>query len=143
MPRFTLQGWWCICGQKNSPDARKCSKCQFNRFQRTAQVSVQERAVVYHNPATGEHRTPPRNDMPIPENYKRAGFERREIFNMSQFEKEANVVHEATSFNPGNEPVPERYPTPHISKEKKDALIMDMRDAIASGPWTGGLPDSV
>jgi|ERR1700723_793081 len=139
MPRFTSQGWWCYCNQKNSPDSRKCCKCGASKVQRNAQVGASERAVVYHNPLTGEHKTPARADAPMPQAYSNQGFERREIMNMSAYEKETGTVHEATNFNNGNEPVPENYTVPHISKKAKEDLIDDMRQAIASGPWTGGV----
>lgn len=42
-------------------------------------IHPRERAVIYRNPATGEIRTPPRADTPMPETYKAAGFERVEI----------------------------------------------------------------
>jgi hypothetical protein len=75
----------------------------------------------------------------MPAVYQQQGFERREILNMSAWEKEAGVVHEATSFNPGNEPIPDKVETPKPPKEVIDALARDIAEANASGPWTGGL----
>ena len=136
MPRYTSQGWWCHCTQKNSPDAKKCSKCGALRFEKNAQVHASERAVVYYNPVTGEHRTPARADTPIPQHYADAGFERREILSMTAYEKETGVVHEASNYAPGNEPTPEpRMPNPNPEAIRE--LAKDMADAIASGPWTG------
>lgn len=137
MSRRTLQFWYCWCTVKNAGDAKICYMCGASRIEKHAQVHTSERAVIYHNPATGERRTPMRNDQPVPEVYARQGFERREIMNMGQYEKETGLVHEATSFHPGNEPnpwkEPERPPTP---KHVTEALINDVREAIASGPWT-------
>ena len=139
MPRLNLIAWWCICGTRNVPSDSVCVKCSHHRFQKNAQVSESERCVVYYNPQTGEHRTPPRTDMPMPQQYASDGFERREIMNISQWEKESGLVHEATNFNSGNEPIPEKYGEPKISKEVKEAVIRDVADSIASdsGKWTG------
>jgi hypothetical protein len=92
--------------------------------------------VIYYNPATGEHKTPARADLPVPEVYAKQGFERREIMSMTAYERETGLVHEATNFNNGNEPNPEQHPTPTISKQVKEDLIDDMREAMASGPFT-------
>ncbi len=138
MPRFTSQGWWCHCTQKNSPESRICSKCKSLRYPKNANVHASERAVVYVNPATGERRTPPRADMAMPEVYQRQGFERVEIESMVKYEKETGVVHEATSYNPGNEPTSSDprntfKPDPKVVHE----LALDIAAAAASGPWTG------
>jgi hypothetical protein len=135
MPRVTHHSWWCgTCGSRNTSHNRQCIKCANNRFEKYANVRASDRAVVYYNPITGEHRTPPRADQPIPEVYARQGFERKEIENISKWEKEAGVVHEATNFTAGSEPSAERYGVPKVDKA---AVINDIRDAIASGPWTG------
>lgn len=42
-------------------------------------IHTLDRAVVFRNPATGEIRTPARNDTDMPDAYKRAGFVREEI----------------------------------------------------------------
>ena len=102
-------------------------------------MHASEKAVVYYNPSTGEHRTPARADVPMPPVYQRQGFERREILNMGQWEKEAGVVHEATSFNAGNEPIPTGVESPKVSRDVVDALARDISEANASGEWTGGL----
>lgn len=107
------------------------------RFEKHAQVHASERAVVYYNSSTGEHRTPPRSDVSMPEIYARQGFERREILQMTSWEKEAGVVHEASNFNPGNELAPDREvqqfpgPKPEVVK----AIAEDVAKAVASGPW--------
>jgi hypothetical protein len=142
MPRYTSLGWWCgLCQQKNSPDSRKCSKCGSNKFQKNAKISHAERAVIYTHPLTGERIVPPRADTPMPQTYVDRGFVRKEITSMSQFEKETGLVHEASNFCPGNEPIPDNTQFPQVSKETKEALVNDMREAIASGPFTGGLDD--
>ena len=142
--RLTLQSWWCWRGHKNIPSDRRCHVCDTPRVEKHAQVHASERAVVYYNPLTGEHRTPPRSDTPIPEQYVRDGFERREIMNMTQWEKESGVVHEESTFNSGNAVVPDdTRDVVSTPPSVKQALIDDMRAAIASGPFTGGIPDSV
>lgn len=130
--------WICSFGHRNSPEDKKCWECGALRAEKCAQVHTSERAVMYINPATGERRTPARADQPMPEVYSKQGFERVEIMNMTQFEKQTGVVHEATSFNPGNEPaVDDPRETVNVPKGVEDALCRDMADAIASGPWTG------
>ncbi len=141
--RTTLYLWWCGgCRTQNVAAHPNCIKCGTPRRERHAQVHTSERAVVYYNPATGERRTPPRADQPIPEVYASQGFERREIMHMGQYERETGLVHEASSFHPGNEPSPwlepERPATPRAVTE---ALIDDVRAAIASGPFTDDTPD--
>jgi hypothetical protein len=140
MPRVTKHYWICVCKQFNDASLRRCSTCGNDHYQRNAQVHASERAVVYFNPATGEHRTPPRADQPIPEVYAAQGFERREIDSMIAWEKEAGVVHEATNFHPGNEDTPlDPRDNNKCPPEVKKALIEDMKAAFASGPWTGDL----
>ena len=138
--RTSTIAWWCgSCDCRNIPDNYTCVHCGHPRREKHAQVHSSEKAVVYYNEATGEHRTPARADVPIPPIYSQQGFERMEILNMTKLEKAAGVVHEATSFNPGNEPVPGKVDTPKPSKDVVDALARDMAAAMASGPWTGGL----
>lgn len=137
--RMTTQAWWCIRGHKNKPYDRTCAGCALPRFERHAQVHASERAVVYVNPATGERKTPARADQAMPEVYRRQGFERKEIFQMTQFEHETGLVHEASNFNPGNEMQPDRdiqefpRPKPEVIK----AIAEDVAAAASSGPWTG------
>lgn len=138
--RTSTIAWWCgLCDCRNIPENSQCVHCGHPRRERHAQIHSSERAVVYYNPATGEHRTPARADMPMPPVYATQGYERREILNMSQWEKEAGVVHEATSFHSGNEPMSSEVAPPKASKEVIDALARDIADANASGPWTGGI----
>jgi hypothetical protein len=138
MARVTKHFWWCgACGTRNESHRSSCIKCISLRNERYANVRAADRSVVFYNPATGEHRTPARADAVLPDVYAQRGFERREIESMSKWEKEAGVVHEATSFNPGNEPVPVGKEAPGMSSATRDMVINDIRDAIASGPWTG------
>jgi len=70
--------------------------------------------------------------------YAAAGFERREIMSMLSYERETGSIHEASTFNSGNElalDVPAPLPSP--KKEVIQALAKDMADAMASGPFTG------
>lgn len=140
--KFTLTAWWCgACHTRNEPSYKRCFVCHHPRIEKHAQVHVQDRAVVYYNPATGEHRTPARADAPMPEVYAKQGFERQEILSMSAYERQSGVVHEASNFNSGNAPLVEEPQPLGAPKEVKDQIINDMRDAIASGPWTmDGLP---
>ncbi len=135
MRRLTL--WICGFGHTNRTNFTRCDQCGSTRREKHAQVHSSERAVIYYNPATGEHKTPPRADQPVPEVYASQGFERREILHMGQYERETGLVHEATNYTAGNEPElsmdPVRPPTPPDVRER---LINDVRDAIASGPWT-------
>lgn len=135
--RFTDCTWWCSKGHRNTSVDRVCGLCGQPRFERHAQVHVSERAVVYYNPATGEHRTPARADVSMPQVYEKQGFERREIMSMVGWERESGLAHEPTNFNSGNEPICTDPPAPKVSPEVKRELIRDMADAIASGPWTG------
>lgn len=138
MPRYTKIAWWCGgCQTRNPGPARTCSNCGTSRIERHAQVHQQDRAVVYYNPATGERRTPARVDQPLPAVYAAQGFERREILNMTAYERETGLVHEASNFAPGNEPAPFKEPERRpMAPEVRAALIDDLREAAASGPWT-------
>lgn len=137
--RRTLQSWWCgNCSTKNTPDQRNCSKCNQSRIERHAQIHQSDRAVVYYNPVTGEHRTPPRVDMDMPEVYANAGFERKEILSMTEWERQSGSVHEATNFSSGNEPGPPEPPQPKHNPQVIESLAREMASAIASGPITGG-----
>ena len=99
--RLTFHAWWCgRCSTKNT--GKVCTNCTQPRFEKHAQVHTQDRAVVYYNPATGEHRTPPRADAPIPQVYANQGFERMEIMSMIDYEKQTGIIHEASNFNSGN-----------------------------------------
>ena len=140
--RYRPGPWWCgACRSPvaNAPEDRHCRKCGHAKHERHARVHSAERAVVYVNPRTGEHRTPARADQPMPGIYARQGFERHEILDMSAYEKSQGVVHEASNFNPGNEPLPEAHgAAPQLDPAAKEALIRDVAEAFASGPFTGG-----
>ena len=99
--------------------------------------------MVFYNPSTGEHRTPARADQPMPEIYAREGFERRDIMSMTQYERETGVVHEASNFSPGNEPVAPEPEAPKISPEVRAQLLTDVREMLASGPITCREGDTV
>lgn len=136
MPRETLHYWFCWRGHQNPPGARACA-CGARRVESYAQVREAERAVIYQHPLTGERRTPARADQPMPEVYAARGFERREIMSMSSFERETGLVHEASNFAPGNEPVSDAHPLPRRDPKILDELARDLAAAQASGPWTG------
>lgn len=141
--RRTAIAWWCPYGHRNESAERVCQHggCAHKKIERHAQVHTSDRAVIYLNPATGERRTPPRADMPMPEVYVRQGFERHEIMSMTAYEKKTGVVHEASNFSPGSEPMPdERHPDTTCPKEVREALIRDVMDAHQSGAWTMDKP---
>lgn len=79
----------------------------------------------------------------MPDVYAKQGFVREEIMNMTQFERESGVIHEASNFSPGNESLPYKEPSrPETPPEVTADLVNDLRAAIASGPWTDSSPDS-
>lgn len=137
MARITKVSWWCPAGHRNPGGTPSCADCGHNRIERHAQVHQSEMAVVYRHPVTGEYRTPPRADTPIPQRYVDEGFERYEIQSMSTWEKVTGSVHEATNFNPGNEPLPQERHEYKPKPEAVKAIAEDIASAIASGPWTG------
>lgn len=98
-----------------------------------AQPHVRERAVVYKNPLTGEHRTPARADTPMPEVYARQGYERHEIMNMAKHERDTGSVHEATNFNRGNEETNYRDPKPVERKVDPAWENFKAQNSIRSG----------
>lgn len=68
-------------------------------------IHTSERAVVYVNPRTGEHRTPARADQPVPEVYRRQGYERVELDTHQkriEFERKTGLVHEASHCDRGS-----------------------------------------
>lgn len=129
--------WWCgACSQKNGPEFTHCIRCHLPYREHHAHIHSADRAVVYVNPVTGERRTPPRADMPMPSHYVEQGYERKEIMSMIQYEKETGVVHEASNYNDGNEPIPTEPAPPRPSRAAIEAVAEDIKEAIASGPWT-------
>lgn len=65
-------------------------------------IDPSEAAVVYHHPGTDKIRWPGRADVPIPERYRRQGYERREfrsLRELDQFSKARGVIHEKSHFN--------------------------------------------
>ena len=42
-------------------------------------IHLKDRAVIWFNPANGKRATPGRNDIPMPERYRKAGYVRREF----------------------------------------------------------------
>lgn len=139
--RRTLVSWICgDCRHYNAGSHRHCLGCGKDRIERHAQCHQSERAVAYVHPITGERKTPPRADMPMPEVYARQGFERHEIMSMVDWEKKTGSIHEASTFAPGSEPSPDMNPTPSCPKDVKEALIKDIMDAHQSGNWTMNQP---
>jgi hypothetical protein len=129
---------WCGEWSQGEMESARCTHCGKKWRSRDAGVHSSEKTIVYLNPQTGERRTPARADQPMPEVYRRQGFERVEISSMTSFERETGLVHEASTFgtstaDSGFDPVPIRRPIPtELVKELAD----DLRAAAASGPWT-------
>ena len=72
---------------------------------RISSIHPSERAVVYMNPKTGEHRTPARADQIMPEVYRRQGYERMELDTHQkriEFERKTGLVHEASHCDRGS-----------------------------------------
>lgn len=68
-----------------------------------ASVHASERAAVWYHPKHG-YRYPGRNDVPMPEGYKRDGFVRQEMNHLSDvqhLEKKAGVLSEVNHFDKG------------------------------------------
>lgn len=74
----------------------------------------------------------------MPESYARQGFERHEILNMTKFEKDTGLIHEATNLTSSSADRVFDYqpPAPKAPPELIKSLVNDIRDAAASGPWT-------
>ena len=70
-----------------------------------ASVHPKERSVIWYNPETGKHATPGRNDVPMPERYRRAGYVRREFESLRSLDsycKHEGLVNEKANYNSGN-----------------------------------------
>jgi arginine deiminase len=135
--RATRYKWWCPRGHGNDGNNRFCYQCGHDKVEIHAQVHTRDRAVIFYNTKTGEHRTPARADQPIPEVYRAQGFERKEILSMIEWEKQSGVVHEASNFNAGNETISVEPTLPRPDAKIVHELAKDIADAAASGPWTG------
>lgn len=71
--------------------------------QSPAAVHANERTCVWYHPQHG-YRYPGRNDVPMPAAYQKAGFERREMNNLSdlhRLEREGRVVSETVHYDKG------------------------------------------
>ena len=129
MPRYTQVAWWCWRGHRNDGGSSECATCKVPFVEKHANVHPSERAAVWFNPHTGKHKTPPRNDIPLPEKYAQQGYERREINHMGSYERETGVIHEASNFHPGNAEV-ETLKTPSMPKAPPaliDELVNELR----------------
>lgn len=65
-------------------------------------VHPRERAVVWHNPKTGQTAYPPQNDVPMPERYERQGYQRVEfdgLRKLDRFCRENKVSNEGVEFD--------------------------------------------
>ena len=65
-------------------------------------IHPRDRAVVWYNPETGKHATPGRNDIPMPDRYRKAGYERREfetLRSLDNYCKSNNLVNEKAHYN--------------------------------------------
>lgn len=67
-------------------------------------VHPQERSVVYRHPGTGKVAYAPRNDVPMPDRYRRWGYVREELptlRDVERFEKQENVRSEVAWMDSG------------------------------------------
>jgi len=68
-------------------------------------IHPRERAVIWYNPKTGKHATPGRNDVPMPDRYRQAGYVRREFETLRDLDaycQSENLVNERANYNSGN-----------------------------------------
>lgn len=75
------------------------------RKKQLVSVHSRERVIVWRNPKTGRMAYPPKNDAPMPDRYRNAGYERHEmphLHDVTKFEKQHKVVNEKINFNSGN-----------------------------------------
>ena len=69
---------------------------------RATNVHPSERAVVWYDPKTGRHATPGRNDVPMPDRYRKAGYQRREfptLRSLDQYCKQEGLHNEKADFD--------------------------------------------
>jgi putative FmdB family regulatory protein len=112
----------CTCGQEfealvRSSDASpvQCPGCYssdnltqlFSTFAtRNESIHTSERPVIFHNPKTGEVRTPATRDQPLHPTYAAQGFVRKEAFTTfserDTYEKTTGKLHERTHYDPGS-----------------------------------------
>lgn len=93
-------GAWPICQDSSGKNGHSYSRGGIL----IGSIHSSERAVVYMNPKTGEHRTPARADQPMPESYRRLGYERVELDTHQKrkdFEKQTGLIQEVAHFNTG------------------------------------------
>ena len=72
---------------------------------RNALVHARERAVVFHNPATGEYRYPGRNDVPMGPRLEKLGYERKELGSLAalqRHERETGARPEIAHYDTGS-----------------------------------------
>lgn len=65
-------------------------------------IHPSERAVVWFDPKTGKHATPGRNDVPMPDRYRKWGYERREFTTLRELDtfcKANNIVNQRGSYD--------------------------------------------
>jgi len=127
------------CGEWNQGEYERtvCSKCGKRWRPRSAGVHSSEKSVVYYNPHTGERRTPPRNDLPLPDVYARQGYERREIQSMVAYEKETGVIHEASNWGRNGLAENETQPRDVAPKANKERITRDLVQQLTSARTAG------
>ena len=68
-------------------------------------IHAKDRSVVWYNPKTGKHSTPGRSDVPMPDRYKKDGYERREFTSLRELDsycKQNKLVNEAANYDSGS-----------------------------------------
>ena len=84
----------CLCGGQMD--------IMWKRRAQSASVHSSERAAIWYNTATGKHATPGLNNVPMPERYRKAGYERREFHSLRDLDsycKSENLLNHAANYD--------------------------------------------
>lgn len=93
----------------------KCAYCMkgrmeiyygnWGRREKATPLDAKDATVVYEHPVTGKVVYPARNDIPMPERYRAAGFERVEMRTLNaidRFSEKHGLVNEAAHYDRGS-----------------------------------------
>lgn len=85
----------CICGEQME---------LLFQWSKTPHIGIhpKDRAIVWYNPKTGKHATPGRNDVPMPERYRKLGYERKEFTTLRELDsfcKRNSLVNEKANYD--------------------------------------------
>lgn len=84
----------------------------------SAAVHTSERSVVFEHPGTGDVKYPGRNDAPMPQRYRDAGYVKRELTSLAEsdrFCKQHDVVNEVVEFGRHGNEMPDTPPAPKVN----------------------------